>query len=347
MMTIRCAKPRYSINVLGLILLLAGTVSAQSPEAVPDSVTFRLLTKGMTAELRERYREAISQDPAVREAIFGPSTPSGLHGAAGLGKQSAPPPAQALVKKDLESVVRRSDGAGVKVPAGALEKDLRITVAQPDAADESLRAREAEGSRLRPVSLPVEFGPSGTKFSVPVTITLAYDALQVARQGLSESALKIYYWNPATSEWEGLPSTVDKLNRTVSALTTHFSSYQTMGSGGGIGVAAADAALGFKAAYAFPNPLRGQGSVTFRVQPGLADSVEVRVYDLSGKKVHSSSDFRNIGAFDDGNGLGAQFTYEHGWDTSGIGSGVYTYVVVARKAGEQDISKTGKVALIK
>ncbi len=134
------------------------------------------------------------------------------------------------------------------------------------------------------------------------------------------------------------------------AKTTHFSLYQVF-TGTATPAAtlplAADASFGLKAAYAFPNPARGAGAVTIRIQPGLADSVQVNVYDVSGRKVHSSSNFRDLGAFNDGNGLGAQFTYEHVWDLSGVGSGVYTFVVTATKGGERDIHRSGKIGVVK
>jgi hypothetical protein len=50
---------------------------------------------------------------------------------------------------------------------------------------------------------------------------------------------------------------------------------------------------------------------------------------------------------DDGNGLGAQDTYDHVWDVSGVGSGVYTYVLTAKKSGQTDIHKSGKIGVVK
>jgi len=105
--------------------------------------------------------------------------------------------------------------------------------------------------------------------------------------------------------------------------------------------------FGFRDGYAFPNPSRNSSAVTFRMQPGSVDAIEVRVYDLSGRKIHSSSDFRFLGAFDDGNGKGVQNTYDHVWGVSGVGSGVYTFVMTAKKAGQSDIRKSGKVGVIK
>lgn len=100
--------------------------------------------------------------------------------------------------------------------------------------------------------------------------------------------------------------------------------------------AADAAAFTWKQLYAFPNPVH-RGAVTFRAQPGAADGLEIRVYDASGRRVHSSSDFRDRGAL----------TYEHVWDVSGVASGVYAYVVTARKAGRSEIRKSGKVGIVK
>lgn len=96
------------------------------------------------------------------------------------------------------------------------------------------------------------------------------------------------------------------------------------------------AAFSWKELYAYPNPVH-RGAVTFRAQPGQVDGLELRVYDSSGRPVHSSSDFRDRGAL----------TYEHVWDVSGVASGVYAYVVTARKAGRSELRKSGKLGIVK
>jgi hypothetical protein len=88
--------------------------------------------------------------------------------------------------------------------------------------------------------------------------------------------------------------------------------------------------------YVFPNPARGVRSVTIRAQPGPADSVSVRVYDLSGRKVYESSDFSVTGG-----------NYDNVWAIGGIGSGVYNFVVTAKKAGQPDIHASGRIGVIK
>lgn len=255
-------------------------------------------------------------------------------------------PAKRVVDHRDGAKVERDDGAGVSVPEGALVADLEITV---DKGDDNLDKEEKTAKRkemkITAVSEEVQYGPEGTTFSAPVTLTLPYDANLIASQGMREDELKVYYWNPTLKDWQAMPSVVDKQNKTVSALTNHFSAYQ-VGALGGIGVAAIDD-FGLRDGYAFPNPSRSGSAVTFRLQPGSVDSIEVRVYDLSGRKIHSSSDFRFQGAIDDGNGKGVQNTYDHTWDVSGVGSGVYTYVMTAKKAGQSDIRKSGKVGVIK
>ncbi len=255
-------------------------------------------------------------------------------------------PARRLVDHKDGAKVERDDGAGVHVPKGALAADVEITVEKGDEKqDKEQKTAKRRELKITAVSEEVQYGPEGTIFNTPVTLTLPYDAAAIAARGLKEDELKVYYWNPTLQDWEAMASVVDKQSKTVNAQTSHFSAYQ-VGALGGIGVAALDD-FGLRDGYVFPNPSRNGSAVTFRLQPGSADSIEVRVYDLSGRKVHSSTDFRFRGPLDDGNGKGAQNTYDHVWDVSGIGSGVYRYVMTAMKAGQPDIRKTGKIGIVK
>ena len=287
------------------------------------------------------------RDRIVRYAL--PSADGGLAALSTGGGEFASKSAEAARRvvdhKDGASV-SRDDGSGVRVPKGALDADLEITVEKGDEnVDKEPKEAKRRELKVTAVSDEVQYGPEGTTFNAPVTLTIPYDANLIASQGLREDDLKVYYWSPTLMEWQAMPSTVDKRSKTVNALTNHFSAYQ-VGALGGIGVAAVDD-FGLRDGYAFPNPSRNGSAVTFRMQPGSADSIEVRVYDLSGRKVHSSTDFRFLGAVDAGNGKGAQNTYDHVWNVPGVGSGVYTFVMTAKKAGAADVRKTGKVGVIK
>lgn len=233
--------------------------------------------------------------------------------------------------------------AAVTISSGALAKDTVVTVANGRAIDPADRAAALARAGLGAAGEPISFGPEGTQFAHPVTIELPYDP-NLVPPGLV-ATLSINYYDPAAKTWTPLDTTVDATRHLLSAKTSHFSLYQPLGAGIGVATAAQDV-FGLRAAYVFPNPVRGVSVVKIRIQPGLADSVEVHIYDVAGRRVHASSDF-TFSLTDDGNGLGVQDTYDHIWDVSGVGSGVYTYVITAKKAGQHDIHATGKIGVIK
>lgn len=334
------------ILVLTVEILTAGLVgsaprafaAATDDSAVQASTTSaqsRQEAKRRIADRRGQLHDRIKARRAAR---------SRRYGVGALRRLRVPPPARLRLNMMRGGLVRRADRVAVSVPPAAMPQDLDISIAQP--APELAREDAAAGKGLRPASLPVAFGPEGTVFNAPVTITVPYDPVSLQEAGLREADLKVHYWNPRLNAWESLPSRVDVAARTVSAEVMHFSVYQVLGTGNGIGVAAVDDA-GFRAAYAFPNPSHNGATITFRFQPGLADTVSLRIYDLSGRKIHDAGGFRYRGLFDDGNGLGAQHSYEFPWDVSGVGSGVYTFHLEAQRAGQDKIRKSGKVAVVK
>jgi hypothetical protein len=228
--------------------------------------------------------------------------------------------------------------AAVSVPANALGDDTVLSIKR--LRSDGLRTDAADAAKVRAAGEPIEFGPEGTRFNTPVTIELPYDPALTS----DESQLSVNYYDPLRRVWMQLPSVVDRTRHVVTAQTDHFSIYQPMGLGP---TSIAQDEFYYRDQYAFPNPARGGGAVTFRIQPGLAETIELRVYDLAGRKIHDSTDFTFLGAFDDGNGKGAQDTYDHVWSVGGVGSGVYSYVIKASHGGQKPIVKSGKVGVIK
>ena len=101
-----------------------------------------------------------------------------------------------------------------------------------------------------------------------------------------------------------------------------------------------------RAAYAVPNPCKSCGSQGFVVQVGLADSAVLECRNMMGRVVYNTG-FGAPRIKDIGNGQGSQYTYEHQWPLSGVGTGVYACVMTARKAGKPDIKKIIRTAIIK
>ncbi len=96
--------------------------------------------------------------------------------------------------------------------------------------------------------------------------------------------------------------------------------------------------------YAYPNPARKGAKPTVHVEAGIADSVELRFYDLAGDLLHRAELRAAPQAIDDGQG--PEYAYEYAW-TGDIPSGTYLCAVTARKSGEQDLHRTIKLAVVR
>jgi hypothetical protein len=95
--------------------------------------------------------------------------------------------------------------------------------------------------------------------------------------------------------------------------------------------------------YVYPNPAKGGQVPTLHIECGIADSVNIKIYTVSGREAHSAVITSLPVALDDGNGL--SYAYEYAW-RSHIPSGVYYYAIEAEKAGKK-IKKTGKFAVVR
>lgn len=107
--------------------------------------------------------------------------------------------------------------------------------------------------------------------------------------------------------------------------------------------AAADPGFSLGEVYCFPNPAK-KTNPTFHIETGLADKVELKIYDVSGDIVHETVMTAPPQLIDDGQG--PQYAYEYPWDVRNVGSGVYIFSMTARR-GDKTLKKTGRCAVIK
>ena len=91
--------------------------------------------------------------------------------------------------------------------------------------------------------------------------------------------------------------------------------------------------------YVYPNPAKGGDAPIFHIECGLADSVDIKVYTVSGREAHEATLAAMPAIIDQ------RYAYEYVW-RGHIPSGVYLYFIEARKGG-QKIKKTGKFAVIR
>jgi sugar lactone lactonase YvrE len=243
--------------------------------------------------------------------------------------------------------IELDDGTAVRIPAGATAAGLTVTVHAAGTAGLSALAVSQKDQRkaahnLSAVSREIEYGPEGTTFGAPATLILAYDQSRLAGLGVKEDSLRIYYWDTAAGDWKAMETVLNADAGTVSAQTMYFSVYQIMMEGV-VPQASADIAFKLGEVYVYPNPAKGKAKPTFHIEVGVADSVKITVYTVSGRVAHEHTITSAPAIVDDG--TGAAYAYEYGWDGY-IPSGIYYYLMEAEKGG-QKLKKTGKFAVIR
>ena len=114
--------------------------------------------------------------------------------------------------RHAEKLIRASEGGFVElkgfrvdIPAGALAQDTKITIDLP--TDEVTAKR-----------LIAEFGPHGTQFSTPVTLTFPLTGVV-----LNGNPIEVGRWE--NGAWTSLGGTVDALGTILQSTTPHFSTY--------------------------------------------------------------------------------------------------------------------------
>jgi len=124
------------------------------------------------------------------------------------------------------------------LPANSLGSDAVITLAEVSktATDVSTEVGAIQGTMLMVGGSIYRFtAMTGTTnvaiFNQPITLTFTYTDAQIA--GMSESSLKVYYWNTTTSAWTALTTTINAATNTLTVTTNHFTDFAIF-SGSGI-----------------------------------------------------------------------------------------------------------------
>jgi hypothetical protein len=164
----------------------------------------------------------------------------------------------------------------------------------------------------------------------PLSADPAVAALRAAIGGARRAGVRLYADRAAVDA--GIPGS--------------FEGVEALEAGGSLSAAAAgvDAAFKLGEVYAFPNPAVAGAKPRIHVEVGIADSVNIEIYDVAGRRVGGASLGGTPPVVDDG--TGPSYAYEYTWDGR-IASGVYLYVVRAEKAGYAALTATGKLAVVR
>ena len=155
------------------------------------------------------------------------------------------------------------------IPAGALSRATDITVLPAIINSGTNTAALVTGTAY-------EFGPPGTTFAAPVTVTIQYNPAAIP-SGMAESTLRLF--TLVNGHWVLVPgSSVNRTTHAVTGLTRHFSTYGVMASasvsaGGlsscGVGTSAKAVCWG-----ANPEGGLGDGTTTYSSTPVLVATAE-------------------------------------------------------------------------
>ena len=247
--------------------------------------------------------------------------------------------------------------AAFDAPAWALKEDGDLYVLSVEGDLDAREPRKDGAAKTRGITRrgsAYEFGPDGAAFDKPVTISLPYEAGEK-----SPEKLAIAYWNEHAGLWEIQPSRRDTSGHIVKADVPHFSQYQVVAASYAVSgveavnrfrasqaevtVSAADPAFRLGEVYVYPNPAKGPDTPILHIECGIAETVNIKIYTVSGREAHEYTITGAPAIIDDGNGQ--SYAYEYPW-RGHIPSGVYLYAIEAQKAG-QKLKKTGKFAVVR
>ncbi|MBI2304460.1 MAG: carboxypeptidase regulatory-like domain-containing protein [Chloroflexi bacterium] len=137
-----------------------------------------------------------------------------------------PPPESFTFDASQMRIINLSDGTQIQIPAGAMVPTGTVTLrAVPKANLPRERDMRPLGLGYR-LSAAKDTGETINSFNSAVTIVFSYTEEQLARLGVTETALVPSYWDDATSSWRPVDNVVvDTVNHRVSFQIFHFTDY--------------------------------------------------------------------------------------------------------------------------
>ncbi len=113
-------------------------------------------------------------------------------------------------------------GARLDIPAGAIDKDVRITV-RPLVSGQVPRMDQRMGN-VSPEGRAFRFGPHGLKFNKPVKLTLPYDA-GAFKSAMHERDVRTFYFDEKQARWMPIGRYGVAEGGALTSLSEHFTDF--------------------------------------------------------------------------------------------------------------------------
>ena len=226
--------------------------------------------------------------------------------------------------------------AEVIILAGGLSQEGQLTI-QPEPA----AGQEARLAALKRQNL-ISLGPGreiqlrgGSSLLKPAQVILPYDPALIPLRKNTKRAGMAYY-NPGSEKWE-MQKLINRQANVMTAEVSHFSLYKPV-------FQMPDGAVDLREAYAYPNPAVAPEEPVIRAVLGKVDAVEITIYDIAGKKVHSAVlNGDPSGAYDNADGY--EYYYDYTWEGPKA-SGVY-FAVIHGKTAEETVRARTEFAVVR
>lgn len=158
------------------------------------------------------------------EAPVNNDSPGGSPGGSSGGGGAAPPASSQVsspVQGGKAARVEAPDGTAVAVQANSVSGMVVITISTDT---QTIEPNNSNIKSYSPEYTQRTFGPEGTVFNAPVTITIPFSGVNIDSADVPN--LAIYLWQDG--RWIKVGGVVDTVNKTVSVTVNHFSTYRVM-----------------------------------------------------------------------------------------------------------------------
>jgi hypothetical protein len=218
------------------------------------------------------------------------------------------------------------------LPSGVSQSATIDISPEPTDLSHQLALDALKRQNLVPVGAGRDIVMSSSGSLNAATLVLPFDPALIPR-GRDTSDVRIAYFNPAANAWELQEGAVIWAN-TVQTQVRHFSVYAPV-------AMMPSAVAGLRDCMVYPNPaVRSQNPVV-RAFLGVVDSVEVTIFDVSGRLVHGGS----VSGAPTGI-LNGNYYYDYTW-SGPKASGVYFAVVHGRTANNTLVRARARFAVVK